>query len=161
VFFLGGAPGVAEAARTRILRDWPKAKLATHHGYFDAAAQSPETEAVIARIQAFRPHILLVGMGMPRQEIWLAKTYDRLPACAMFPIGGAFDYEAGVQRASPRWIGQLGLEWLFRLCADPRRLFRRYCIEPAFLLGPALTDLRRAMARRSPRPGTAPANADR
>jgi N-acetylglucosaminyldiphosphoundecaprenol N-acetyl-beta-D-mannosaminyltransferase len=64
-----------------------------------------------------------------------------------FTVGGAFDYEAGVQRPSPRWMGQVGMEWLFRLVVDPRRLFTRYCVEPWHLMGPALRDVRRALAR--------------
>jgi hypothetical protein len=59
----------------------------------------------------------------------------------MFSVGAAFDYEAGVQRTAPRWTGRLGLEWLFRLAADPRRLFRRYCVEPWFLIGRAINDV--------------------
>jgi len=158
VFFVGGAPGVGEVARQRILGDWPDAQLATHHGYFDPDPASPENAAVIERIRAYKPDILFVGMGMPRQEIWVAKSYDKLPMCAIFTVGGAFDYEGGVQTPCPRWIGQLGLEWLFRLCMDPRRLFKRYCLEPCFLLLPALSDLGRAFLRKSA-PITAPRSA--
>jgi len=148
VFFLGGAPGVGEIARRHILAGWPGAELAVHHGYFDAAAGSAENAAVLAAINAYKPDILLVGMGMPRQEAWVARNYDQLPACVMLTIGGAFDYEAGVQLACPRWLGQLGLEWLFRLSVNPARMFRRYCFEPWTLIGPAIDDLSTTLARR-------------
>jgi N-acetylglucosaminyldiphosphoundecaprenol N-acetyl-beta-D-mannosaminyltransferase len=147
VFFVGGVDGVAGRARARILEQWPEVELAIHHGYFDPAQGSPENEALLLAIDRFSPHILLVGMGMPHQELWILDNFDRLPICAMFTVGAAFDYEAGVQTPCPRWIGQLGLEWLFRLCGDPRRLFARYCVEPCFLIGPALADIGRAIGR--------------
>ncbi|WP_425997056.1 WecB/TagA/CpsF family glycosyltransferase [Caulobacter sp. DWR1-3-2b1] len=149
VFFVGGAPGVAATAREKILADWPGVELAIHHGFFDASPGSAENAAVVEKINAFKPHILLVGMGMPRQEIWVLENHEAITApCAHFTVGGAFDYEAGVQKAAPRWMGQMGVEWLFRLLADPRRLFSRYCVEPWFLVGPAMSDLRQAFLTR-------------
>jgi N-acetylglucosaminyldiphosphoundecaprenol N-acetyl-beta-D-mannosaminyltransferase len=152
VFFVGGAPGVGEKAVARIQADWPGAQIQTHHGYFDAASDSAENRAVVDRINAYRPDIVLVGMGMPRQEIWVLENQDKLSPCVSFTVGGAFDYEAGVQRPSPRWMGQVGMEWLFRLMVDPQRLFTRYCLEPWHLVGPALHDLQKALVRQvSPR----------
>ena len=149
VFFVGGAPGVAETARDKILADWPGVELAVHHGYFDASPGSNENAAVVEAINAFKPQILLVGMGMPRQEVWVLENHAAVAGpCAHFTVGGAFDYEAGVQKAAPRWMGQMGVEWLFRLTADPRRLFTRYCVEPWSLVGPALADLRHAFLER-------------
>jgi len=152
---------VADTARNRILADFPDVKLATHHGYFDATAGSAENAAVVEAVNAFAPQILLVGMGMPRQEVWVLENHPALTTpCASFTVGGAFDYEAGAQKAAPRWMGRLGVEWLFRLVVDPRRLFVRYCVEPWSLVGPALTDLRLAVFSRAPTPnetGEAPA----
>uniref|UniRef100_B0T465 Glycosyl transferase, WecB/TagA/CpsF family n=1 Tax=Caulobacter sp. (strain K31) TaxID=366602 RepID=B0T465_CAUSK len=147
VFFVGGAPGVGEKATARIQADWPQAQIQTHHGYFDVSPGSPENEAVIEAINAYAPDIVLVGMGMPRQEIWVQDNQAKLGPCVTFTVGGAFDYEAGVQRPSPRWMGQVGMEWLFRLMVDPQRLFTRYCVEPWHLMGPAVHDLRKALAR--------------
>jgi N-acetylglucosaminyldiphosphoundecaprenol N-acetyl-beta-D-mannosaminyltransferase len=146
VYYLGGAPGVAETAASRLRGRYPGAILETRDGYFDAAGA--EGDAVVQAIAAFAPHVLFVGMGMPRQELWIADNRDRLPACAIFSVGAAFDYEAGVQKAAPRWTGRVGLEWLFRLAADPRRLFSRYCVEPWRLLGPALSDIAHALKAR-------------
>jgi N-acetylglucosaminyldiphosphoundecaprenol N-acetyl-beta-D-mannosaminyltransferase len=155
VFFVGGAPGVGEKAATRIKADWPDAQLRTHHGYFDVTQGSVENQAVVEAINAYRPDIVLVGMGMPRQEIWVLENQAQLGPCVTFTVGGAFDYEAGVQRPSPRWMGQVGMEWLFRLMADPQRLFTRYCVEPWHLLGPAVRDLGKALARQAdPREGS-------
>ena len=143
VFYLGGAPGVGEDAARRLSARWPGARIAVRHGYFDRSPGSAEDAAVLAEIEAFGPQVLLVGMGMPIQEAWILRHLDALSAPAILPVGAAFDYEAGVQTAAPRLLGTLGLEWLFRLLLDPRRLFRRYLVEPWSLIGPALADLRR------------------
>jgi len=145
VFYLGGAPGVAQTAAARISLLYPGAVLGVADGYFDAAPSSSDNQTVLKAIADFRPHILLVGMGMPRQEQWILANRAALPACAVLPVGAAFDYEADVQAAAPRWMGRAGLEWLFRLTADPKRLWRRYCVEPWFLIGPALDDVALAL----------------
>ncbi|HEV2082016.1 MAG TPA: WecB/TagA/CpsF family glycosyltransferase [Brevundimonas sp.] len=147
VFYLGGAPGVAEEAARRIGRARPGAVIGARHGHFDAAAGSADNADILGEIARFRPNVLMVGMGMPRQELWIADHLDALPDCVVLNVGAAFDYEAGVQKAAPRWMGRLGLEWLFRLVADPARLFHRYVVEPWALAGPALADVRRALAR--------------
>ena len=103
---------------------------------------------MVAEITAFRPHILFVGMGMPRQEAWLLHHTEFLPPCVTFSVGAAFDYEAGAQSAAPRWVGRAGLEWLYRLVRDPKRLFYRYCVEPWTLFPVALTDIVVAMRNR-------------
>jgi N-acetylglucosaminyldiphosphoundecaprenol N-acetyl-beta-D-mannosaminyltransferase len=149
VFFLGGEPGVGEKARERILGQWPDIQLAIHHGYFDMAPGSSQNAEIIAQINAFAPDILLVGMGMPRQETWILRHENEVDARILFTVGGAFDYEAGVQKPAPRWLGQFGVEWLYRLILDPRRRFRRYCIEPFHLLGPAIRDLTGAPRERA------------
>ncbi|HEX5380186.1 MAG TPA: WecB/TagA/CpsF family glycosyltransferase [Phenylobacterium sp.] len=156
IFYLGGEPGVADIAADRLRSEYPHTEIATHHGYFDAAPGSDDNRAILAQIEAFRPQVLFVGMGMPRQETWLLDHADLLPPCVTFSVGAAFDYEAGVQRAAPRWTGRLGVEWLFRLLNDPRRLFGRYCIEPWALAPAALSDImlaaREGRLFRSPEP---------
>ncbi|URI15506.1 WecB/TagA/CpsF family glycosyltransferase [Brevundimonas albigilva] len=148
VMAVGGAPGVGETAARRLGARHPQANIRTHHGYFDATPGSAETTAVLAEVAAFRPHVLFVGMGMPRQEAWIVHNLERLPDCAILSVGAAFDYEAGVQAAAPRWTGRVGLEWAYRLMRDPRRLFVRYCVEPWSLVPAALQDLRAARGRR-------------
>ena len=143
VFYVGGADGVAAKAAARLAERYPRMVIGTHGGYFDATPGSDENAAVIDQIRDFAPDILLVGMGMPRQEAWITRNFDDLPDAVIFNVGAAFDYEAGVQKAAPRWTGQLGLEWLYRLANDPGRLFHRYCIEPWRLAGPIWRDLRR------------------
>ncbi|WP_339931561.1 WecB/TagA/CpsF family glycosyltransferase [uncultured Brevundimonas sp.] len=144
VMYVGGAPGVAERAARRLSSDTPGATIAVLDGYFDVTAGSSDNAEVLAAVNEFQPNVLFVGMGMPRQEAWIADNIEALPQTVILSVGAAFDYEAGEQKAAPRWMGRIGLEWLFRLVVDPKRLFTRYCVEPWSLLGPALADLRAA-----------------
>jgi N-acetylglucosaminyldiphosphoundecaprenol N-acetyl-beta-D-mannosaminyltransferase len=141
VFQLGGAPGVADRAAAALRQSWPGVEIGVQHGYFDLDSPK-EAAAVVETIRDWRPDVLFVGMGMPRQERWVARHRGALPACVIFTVGAAFDYEAGVTPTPPRWSGRLGVEWLFRFAAEPTRLFTRYFIEPWSLIGPALADLR-------------------
>jgi N-acetylglucosaminyldiphosphoundecaprenol N-acetyl-beta-D-mannosaminyltransferase len=144
VFFLGGRPGVAERAAA-LLSERYGILTASQHGYFDLSEDSSENCTVVDAINAFQPDVIMVGLGMPLQERWIAQNYARLERGVVFTVGGAFDYETGVQVAAPRWTGALGLEWLVRLAMQPRRLFRRYLIEPWRLLPLALADLRESV----------------
>ena len=147
VFFVGGAPGVADLACERLAERWPGVQLQCHHGYFDLSADGAENREVLDKIAAYAPDIIFVGMGMPRQEEWILANRAKVARGVMFSLGGAFDYEAGVQIAAPRWMGKVGLEWLFRLASQPRRLAHRYLIEPWSLLPVALEDVRLARRR--------------
>ena len=156
VYYLGGAPGVPDQAAECLGLRYPGVVIKTRHGYFDATPGSADNAEILADIAAFQPHILFVGMGMPRQEAWLVRHAQALPPCVTFSVGAAFDYEAGVQRAAPRWMGRVGVEWLYRLARDPLRLFWRYLIEPWSLVGIAVGDLTAAFRAkrlfRGPRP---------
>lgn len=156
VFYLGSEPGVAETAAGRLRKLAPGSVIETRHGYFDMTPGSAENAEIVAQINAFRPDVLFIGMGMPRQEIWLERNYAALPACVLLPVGAAFDYEAGVQKAAPRWTGRIGLEWAFRFLNNPARLFERYFVEPWSLLPLMRRDI---AARITPRPRIAPLSA--
>lgn len=147
VLSVGGAPGVGDEAARRLKLRYPDADIAIHHGFFDARPGSSENAAVLDRITVFQPHILFVGMGMPRQELWIAENFEHLPDCVILSVGAAFDYEAGVQGAAPRWMGRAGVEWAYRLLHDPKRLFVRYCVEPWMLLPLVLRDILKARGR--------------
>lgn len=134
VFYLGSKPGVAEQGARILLEKFPSLQIATAHGYFDARPNNQENQAVLARISAYQPHVLMVGMSMPRQEHWVLDNLDQLSANAILPSGAAIDYVVGAIPTPPRWAGRFGLEWLFRLIAEPRRLGGRYLVEPWFVL---------------------------
>lgn len=133
IYYLGGKPGVAELAAQRLSQEYRGIQIRTHHGYFDAA--SPENELVLADIQSFAPDILMVGMGMPRQEVWISSNLDHIRAHAILCVGCLMDYIAGEASVCPRWLSNMGFEWLHRLLNDPGRLYERYLIEPWFILG--------------------------
>jgi N-acetylglucosaminyldiphosphoundecaprenol N-acetyl-beta-D-mannosaminyltransferase len=141
VYYLGGAPGVVEQAAATIRARWPGAAIGGRDGFFAWGGMAED--AVLADIARFRPSVLMVGMGMPRQEAWIARTFDRLPDCVILPVGAAFDYEAGAVVTPPSWTGRMGLEGVYRLLCEPRRMFARYLVEPWSLVGPALADLAR------------------
>lgn len=147
VFYLGGEPGVAERGAAAIRARWPGVEIAVRHGRFDMGPGGAENASVLAEIGAARPDVLFVGMGMPRQEAWIAANHAALPPCAVFSVGAAFDYEAGALPTPPRWLGRAGLEWLYRLASEPRRLASRYLLEPWSLIGPAASDLALAFRR--------------
>lgn len=134
VFYLGSKPGVAEKA-ARILRtQYPELQIVTRDGYFDVHRSADQNRAVVAEIKDYAPHILMVGMGMPRQEIWLAENLNDLRANTIYCCGALMDFIAGEIPTPPRWLGPLGLEWLYRLLSEPARLWRRYLIEPWSIL---------------------------
>ncbi|MGC8799688.1 WecB/TagA/CpsF family glycosyltransferase [Chloroflexus sp.] len=137
IFYLGSKPGVAALAAERLRQQYPALQITTRDGYF----QADDNTAVLAEIANFRPHVLMVGMGMPRQEHWILTNLDHLSANAILTSGACFDYIAGVIPTPPRWMGRTGLEWLYRLYSEPSRLARRYLLEPWALLPLMARDL--------------------
>ncbi len=141
VFYLGSRPGVAEIGADVLRQKYPGLKMETAHGFFDPDPSSAEAQAVIAKIEAARPHLLITGMGMPRQEHWVVDHLHKLSANVILNGGAALDYFAGVIPTPPRWAGRCSLEWLFRLMAEPRRLWSRYLIEPWFIAYKLMVEL--------------------
>lgn len=119
LYFVGAAPGVAQRAAEQLLRRYPNAQIVgVQHGYF-----TPEEEpAVVAQIAAAHPDVVLIGMGMPRQEQWAWRHKDALGAPVLIGVGGSFDVYGGVVRRAPRWLQRIGGEWLWRLLQDPRKI---------------------------------------
>ncbi len=131
IFYLGSKPGVAEKGAEILRGTFPGVKINTAHGYFDPAGE--ENEGVLEEIRISRPDVLMIGMGMPRQEHWIVNNLSRLGQVVLLPCGAAIDYVAGEIPTPPRWAGRWGLEWLYRLMAEPGRLWKRYLVEPWFL----------------------------
>ena len=146
VFLLGSRPGVAGRAADVLRRNYPGLQIETHHGYLGDSAE-PETEAVLARIREYQPHILCVGMGMPRQEHWIMDQDGHTEANVTLNVGALMDLIAGELPLPPRWVGQAGFEWLYRLVSRPGQVWRRYLVEPWFLLPFLYRDLRSRLVR--------------
>lgn len=105
------------------------------HGFFDIYDDSPGStqNEVVAWMNARDHDVVIVGMGMPRQEEWIERTQGRVTTRVFLPAGAYLDYQVGVQTPAPRWLGQIGLEWCYRLARSPRRLSYRYLVEPIVL----------------------------
>jgi N-acetylglucosaminyldiphosphoundecaprenol N-acetyl-beta-D-mannosaminyltransferase len=132
IFYLGSEQAVIEKARERLAREFPGLHMELHQGYFEDDRQ------LIEKINTLRPDLLLVGMGMPRQESWLLQHIDQLDVVVAAQAGATLDYFAGAQPKPPGWMSSLGLAWLYRLFCNPRRLWRRYLVEPWSLVVPTL-----------------------
>lgn len=147
VYFLGGKPGVFERMRGVIAQRLPNhTVIGGHHGYF--GLDTADEQAVIDDINRLRPDLLIVGFGTPLQERWIARRRDQLAVGALLPLGAVMDYFTGAFPRCPRWMGDCGLEWLFRLAIEPRRLFRRYVVgNPQFLTRMAIAALNTHLAR--------------
>jgi N-acetylglucosaminyldiphosphoundecaprenol N-acetyl-beta-D-mannosaminyltransferase len=113
-----------------------------------------EVDAVVAEINHAKPDVVWVGIGVPKQEKWMAALRDRIDAPVLVGVGAAFDFHAGLVPQAPAWMQSAGLEWLFRLSKEPRRLWKRYLTyNPRFVFGFArqYAQHRRALARQSAR----------
>jgi len=131
IYLLGARPGVAVETARVIRKKYPALKIAgTKHGYFTAG----ENAEVIREINESGADILLVATGAPRQELWLADNAAALKPILRMGVGGLFDFYSGRIRRAPIWVRELGMEWVWRLLMEPRRLWRRYVIgNPLFL----------------------------
>lgn len=130
LYFFGAAPGVAEEAAARLAARYPGMRLAgAHHGFL----QSPEEETrLLETIRSSRPDVLLIAMGIPRQEKWIAKHKSDLGTRLLMGVGGSFDVFSGRVNRAPLWMQKRGLEWLYRLLQDPRK-YSKVANLPIFL----------------------------
>lgn len=131
IFLLGGKPGIAEKAAAALSTTYGVCISGTGHGYFD---REKESTAVIKTINDSKASILLVAFGAPLQEQWIAAHRKELHPSILMGVGGLFDFYSGNIRRAPRWIREIGLEWVYRLLQEPSRMWKRYIIgNPLFL----------------------------
>lgn len=133
-FFFGGAPGVAEAAARNLRRRVPGTLVVGAYAPPFGRPEQWPLASLQAQLREQRPHIMWVGLGAPKQEIWMARVARDLEVPVMVGVGAAFDFLAGTKPSAPRFLSSLGLEWLFRLVSEPRRLWRRYLVGNAHFL---------------------------
>lgn len=138
IFLLGGAEGVAARAMERINRKvGRKIVIAAHSPSFGFEKNEEECQDLVDRINRSGATVLAVGVGAPKQEKWLCKYRDQFTtAKILLAVGATIDFEAGVLKRAPQWVSQIGMEWLFRIACDPKRLWKRYIQDdfPFFLL---------------------------
>jgi alpha-1,3-mannosyltransferase len=124
IFLLGARPETLQKAVRAICHRWPHHIVVGHaHGYLDAGQEA----LIPSMIRKARPEIVLVAMGNPIQELWIAQHVPRCAPCCL-GVGALFDFLAGDVKRAPRWIRAIRCEWMFRLALEPRRLWRRYLI---------------------------------
>ena len=145
IVHLGGSRAVLEEVRAKVVRQHPRLSLTLVDGFFDPS-DPVQNGAVLDEIRQARPTVLLVGMGMPRQEHWLQDNLDALPPTVAVTVGGILSFLGDERPTAPRWMGRLGIEWLFRLATEPRRLWRRYLVEPLALVPAVARELRSGKA---------------
>lgn len=127
IFLLGAAAGVADHAAAHIEKTWPNVKVVdTYSPNFGFEQDYVEQERIISRVNAASPDLLVVGLGAPKQEIWVHKWRGKLTTPAVICAGATIDFLAGEKPRAPHWIQRIYLEWFFRLVREPRRLFWRY-----------------------------------
>lgn len=128
VFFYGGSPGVTtQAAKTWQQRSPHLHIVGTEHGYLS----STEAAKLAQTLQKLQPSLILVGLGVPRQELWIAQNRHLCPQSTWIGVGGSFDIWAGMKSRAPAWLGDNHLEWLYRLYQEPWR-WRRMSALPKF-----------------------------
>ena len=134
--FVGGRPETLPAGLAELRNRFPGLTIGGRHGYFDEKDTRPGSvhSEVIAWLRDESPDVVIVGMGMPRQEEWTALIQHQVDARVFLMAGAYLDYQVGIQHPAPRWLGQVGMEWAYRLVRSPRRLGYRYLVEPMVLM---------------------------
>ncbi len=130
LYFLGGTPENTGAARDLLCRKYPELQIVGVDTPFVSAEDTPESRAddaaICARISAAKPDLLLVAFGNPKQELWIGRNAGQLDAGAAIGIGGSFNFLIGSVKRAPRWMQRCGVEWVYRVIQEPKRLWKRY-----------------------------------
>jgi len=148
-FLYGSTPETLGAISGNLRRQYPGIKIAGTHSPPFRPLTAGEVDADLARIRDSGAQVVWVGLGMPKQELWMHEMHPQLPGVSMAGIGAVFDWVAGNATEAPDWMQRVGLEWLYRLSQDPRRLWRRYIWNnPAYLVLLGVQVGRRRIGRR-------------
>ncbi|MFZ6029769.1 MAG: WecB/TagA/CpsF family glycosyltransferase [Chloroflexota bacterium] len=133
-FLYGSKPNVLACLKTNLLKRYPELKIVGVHAPPFHPLSSEEVDAETQAINDANPDIVWVGLSTPKQEYWMDRNRTRLNAKVLIGVGAAFDFHAGLKKQAPYWVQRSGLEWLFRMATEPRRLWKRYLFNnPVFL----------------------------
>ena len=134
-FFYGGGEGVPTLLTTNLRRRFPSLQVVGGYSPPFRPLSGAENEQIVDAINEAAPDIVWIGLSTPKQERWMAEHLGRLAAPVLIGVGAAFDFHSGLKKQAPRWMQRSGLEWLFRLATEPRRLWRRYLVNnPLFVV---------------------------
>lgn len=135
VFFLGARPGVGALAARRIQRRLPQLKMVgTYAPPLGFDHRPAELREALEQVRAANPSLVFVALGCPKQELFMMRHWQTLSPAVCIGVGASLDFLAGQATRAPRWVSQLGLEWLFRLIQEPRRLCHRYLVRDREIL---------------------------
>lgn len=135
MFFLGAAEGVAAKAAENLEKKYPGLQIVgTYSPPYGFEKNSQEMDKIEKMIKEAKPHILIVGLGCPKQELFILNNKDRLNVPISLGLGASLDFEAGNVKRAPKWMSNYGLEWLFRIFQDPKRLIKRYLVDDLKIL---------------------------
>ena len=150
--YVGAQPDILARGLDVLKSRFPGLRIEGRDGYFPFPDDTPgaPARAVVDWLRALSPDVVIVGMGMPRQEEWIAHVQNQVDVRVFLPTGAYIDYQTGAQKPAPRWLGRYGLEGIYRLIHSPYRLGHRYLVEP-FVLA-----YRIASGRPRPRRGSTP-----
>jgi N-acetylglucosaminyldiphosphoundecaprenol N-acetyl-beta-D-mannosaminyltransferase len=150
-FLLGARAEVSERAASLSETRWPGVKVVGRNSPPIGFEQSrSENSRILAEIAAVRPDVLIVGLGAPKQELWVHRHRDEICAKVALCVGATIDFIAGEKRRAPIWMRRSGLEWMHRMASEPRRLGGRYVRDGLALPGMVFRELRHSIARRPP-----------
>jgi N-acetylglucosaminyldiphosphoundecaprenol N-acetyl-beta-D-mannosaminyltransferase len=140
-FLYGGAMGAPEAMSAMLKKISPELDIAGTFSPPFRELTAEEDDSICRMISDSGANIVWVGLGSPKQDVWIARHYRKLPGCILIASGATFDFFSGRIRQAPRWIRTIGLEWLFRLFQDPIRLWKRYTVYNFLFVGALLLEL--------------------
>ncbi len=144
IYLLGARPGIARAAADAMVSRFPSLRIAgTRDGFFEPA----QTQSVIGTINESGASVLLVAMGAPRQDLWIARHSDELRVPVSMGVGGLFDFYSGRIPRAPQWMRDIGMEWIYRLSQEPGRMWKRYIIGNPLFLSRVLKEARSRRVR--------------
>lgn len=136
MFFLGAAEGVAAKAADNLKRRYPGLNVIdTYSPPYGFEKNAEEVEKIVKRVKAAHPHILIVALGSPKQELFILRNRERINVPISLGLGASIDFEAGNLKRAPRWMSDHGLEWLFRIIQDPKRMAKRYLVDDRKIMG--------------------------
>jgi len=124
-FYGGSSESILDLVKFNLIAQYPDIKISYAFSPPFRALSEQEDAEVVEQINKAKVDILFVGIGCPKQEVWMADHKDKL-SCVMLGVGAAFDFIAGNKKHAPRWMQKMGMEWFFRLCSEPGRLWKRY-----------------------------------